>query len=157
MSIGLFSQSRPAFFVSQLPAALLFLQQPFIAQIHGKGTKGSRQHDSQHRHGKHSIAAGKAQCQRNAANGSLHGCLGGIVNKRADDGIVAGVLPVADWFSFWIALQFQHIVHYIPRAIYIKVAKMIAIVPFLDVFGLLSQIGILQQLVNLTLYKPEGL
>ena len=32
---------------------------------------------------------------------------------------------------------------------------MIAIVPFLDVFGLLSQIGILQQLVNLTLYKPE--
>ena len=78
-----------------------------------------------------------------------------IINKRADDGIVAGVLPVADWFSFWIALQFQHIVHYIPRAIYIKVAKMIAIVPFLDVFGLLSQIGILQQLVNLTLYKPE--
>lgn len=55
-----------------LPAALLFLQQPFIAQIHGKGTKGSRQHDSQHRHGKHGIATGKAQRQRNAANGSLH-------------------------------------------------------------------------------------
>ena len=78
MSIGLFLQRQLCLFISSLPAALLFLQQPFIAQIHGKGTKGSRQHDSQHRHGKHSIAAGKAQCQRNAANGSLHGCLGGI-------------------------------------------------------------------------------
>ena len=52
MSIGLFSQRQICLFIPPLPAALPFLQQPFIAQIHGKGTKGSRQHDSQHRHGK---------------------------------------------------------------------------------------------------------
>ena len=63
--------------------------------------------------------------------------------KGTDDCIVAGVLPVADRLSFRIALQFQHVIHYVPRAVNIKVAKVVSIIPFLDIFSLLCQVSIL--------------
>ena len=66
-----------------------------------------------------------------------------IVDKGTDDGIVASVFPVADRLCFRIALQFQHIIHYVPWAVNIKIAEMIAIIPFLNVFGLLCQVSIL--------------
>ena len=66
-----------------------------------------------------------------------------IVNKGTDDCIIAGVLPVADRLSFRIALQFQQIIHYIPRAVNIKGSEMVSIIPFLDALSLRCQVSIL--------------
>ena len=78
-----------------------------------------------------------------------------ILNKGTYDGIVAGVFPITDRSGFRISLQFQHIIHNIPRAVNIKITEMVAIIPFPDIVSLFRQTGVIQQLVNLALYKTK--
>ena len=55
-----------------------------------------------------------------------------VINKRADDRIVAGILPVTHRFRLSIFLQVAKIIHHIPRTVHIKITEMIPVIPCPD-------------------------
>lgn len=74
-----------------------------------------------------------------------------------DDGIVAGVPPVADGLRRRIPLELQEIVHHIPGAIDIDVTEVVAVVPASDGLRLVGASGCRQQLIHLGLHEAEAL
>lgn len=69
------------------------------------------------------IAAGKKRFQ------FFGDAAASVIDERTDDSIITGIFPVAAWLDLRIVLQITEIVHHIPRAINIKITKVIAIIP----------------------------
>ena len=55
------------------------------------------------------------------------------LNKLPDDFITACIDPVILWGNLWIQTELPAMANYVPGAVYLRIAKLISIVPFPDI------------------------
>ena len=65
-----------------------------------------------------------------------------VIDKRADDRVVTGVLPIADGFLGRVKLKVLEIVHHVPRAVDVKLTEVIAVIPGFHILCMVRQASI---------------
>ena len=95
------------------------------------------------------IASGKKRLQLHRDIAS------GIVDKRTDDRVIAGIFPVTDGSCIWLFLAVEKIIHYIPRTVDIRSTEVIAVIPRLDLRSPIKHISIQKKLFHVSLGKSK--
>ena len=95
------------------------------------------------------ITAGKQGLQFPGNTGT------GIVDKRADDGIIAGVFPVARRQGFGISLKIAQIIHDVPGAVDIEISEMIPVIPVFYVISMILSVRVGKKLIYILLSETE--